>query len=83
MAKNYIAMRFAHKTDGTMSIPYQTYEEREPAEKEFYRLCMLAVDSEYPMDAVILLAKDGFELDRKVFTHDITPAVEPEQSEAE
>lgn len=79
MAKNYVAMRFVSKADGTMSIPYQTYEDRASAEKEFYRLCMLAVDSENPMDAVMLISKDGMMVDRKVFVHDVpAPAPEPE-----
>ena len=76
--KNFIVVRIANKADGTASIPVSAYENETDAWKEFYRLCGTAVDSAHPLDAVVILTKDGFELDHKAFVHEIVPEPEPE-----
>ena len=79
--KEYIVVRIANKADGTAACPVSAFEDEVSARKEFFRLCGQAVDSVHPMDAVALLTKQGFELDWKVFAHEVPP--EPEEVPAE
>ena len=76
--KNFIVIRIANKSDDTAAIPVSAFENEADAWKEFYRLCGTAVDSVHPLDAVVILTKDGFELDHKAFAHAPVPAPEPE-----
>ena len=76
--KNFVIVRIANKPDGTVSVPVNAFETEALAWKEYYRLCGTAVDSVNPMDAVVILTKEGFELEHKVFEH---PAPEPEAAE--
>ena len=71
--KNFIVIRIANKSDGTIAAPVASYEAEADAWKEFYRLCGAAVDSQHPMDAVTILTKEGFELNHKAFPHDVQP----------
>ena len=80
--KEYVVVRICNKVDGTVACPVSTFEVESDAQKEFYRLCGLAVDSTHLTDAVSLLTKQGFELKHEFFTHD-APAPEPEQGEGE
>ena len=78
--KEFVVVRICNKADGTVAIPVSSFENEVDANKEFYRLCGLAVDSTHLTDAVSLLTKQGFELKHEFFTHD-APAPEPEQGE--
>lgn len=81
--KEYFVIRIVNKPDGTVAAPVQAFDEETPAQKEFFRLCGLAVDSVNLTDAVSLLTKEGFELKHEVFNH-AEPEPEPEpEPEAE
>ena len=74
--REYFVIRLCNKADGTVACPVKSFEDEQGAYKEFYRSLAAAVDSENLTDAVVLLTKQGFELDYKVFTHD-APVEEP------
>lgn len=73
--KNYCVIRMANKPDGTFAAPVQAFESEADAQKEYFRLCGLAVDSVNLMDSVMLTTAQGFELKHETFLHD-APAVE-------
>ena len=73
--KNYLVVRFCNKQDGTVAAPVASFEDKDSAEKEYFRLCGQAVDSAHITDSVTLLTYQGFELRHEVFEH---PAPEPE-----
>ena len=77
--KEFVVLRIANKVDGTVSAPVKTFETEIEAQKEFFRSCAAAVDSENIMDAIALLTKEGFELRHEYFEHEIQP--EPEEHE--
>ena len=79
--KNYVVVRICNKQDGTVACPVSTFENETDAQKEFFRLCGLAVDSVHLTDAVALLTKQGFELKHEFFAHDPQPQPEPEPEE--
>lgn len=68
--KNYIVVRYANKPDHTEMARISAFESETEAWKEYYRFCGLAVDSENITDAVVIMTKDGFEIDHKCFVHD-------------
>ena len=72
--RNYFVLRIANKTDGTAVVPASSYESKQDAQKEFYRLCGQAVDSTHLTDTVMLVSKEGVTLDFRSFDH---PAPEP------
>lgn len=74
--KNYVVLRIANKADGTFNAPVQGFESESAAWKEFFRLCGAAVDSTHLVDSVVIMSKEGFELDHRVFLHGTEP--EPE-----
>ena len=78
--KEFVVLRIANKADGTTVAPVKTFETEVEAQKEFYRSCAAAVDSENITDAVTLLSKEGFELKHEYFEHE-APAPEPEPEE--
>lgn len=74
---NYLVIRIANKPDGSTAAPVQVFEDGVKAEKEYYRLCGLAVDSVNITDAVSLLTTRGEVMMQKCFFHQ----EEPEESE--
>ena len=74
--KNYCVIRMANKPDGTFAAPVQAFESEAEAQKEYFRLCGLAVDSVNLMDSVMLTTAQGFELKHETFLHDAVPAGE-------
>lgn len=68
--QNYVIVRIATKTDGTISAPTYGAETEVNAWKQFYRICGQAVDSEHPYDAAVLLDKFGGYMDGKYFVHE-------------
>lgn len=68
--KEFVVLRIANKADGTTVAPVKTFETEVEAEKEFFRSCAAAVDSENVTDAVTLLSKQGFEIKHEYFVHD-------------
>ena len=76
--KNFVVLRIANKADGTVAAPVKTFETEVEAQKEFFRSCAAAVDSDNITDGVSLLTKEGFELKHEYFEHDApTPEQEP------
>lgn len=73
--KAYCVIRMANKPDGSFAAPVQAFENEADAQKEYFRLCGLAVDSVNLMDSVMLTTAQGFELKHETFLHD---APEPE-----
>lgn len=81
--RNYFVLRIANKLDGTAVVPASSYESKQDAQKEFYRLCGQAVDSTHLTDTVMLVSKEGVTLDFKCFEHS-APEPEPvEEGEGE
>lgn len=72
--KEFVVLRIANKADGTTVAPVKTFETEVEAEKEFFRSCAAAVDSENVTDAVTLLSKQGFEIKHEYFVHEVAPA---------
>ena len=73
--KNFCVIRMANKPNGDFAAPVQAFELETDAQKEYFRLCGLAVDSVNLMDSVMLTTAQGFELKHETFLH---PAPEPE-----
>ena len=67
--KNFAVVRLANKSDGTLAAPVSGFDTETEAWKEFFRLCGGAVDSQHPMDTVVLVTKEGFTLDSRCFDH--------------
>lgn len=78
--KEFVVLRIANKADGTTVAPVKTFETEVEAQKEFFRSCAAAVDSENITDAVSLISKEGFEIKHEYFEHE-APAPEPEPEE--
>ena len=66
---NYLIIRIANKPDGSTSSPIQHFKDGIQAEKEFYRLCGLAVDSVNISDTVIMMTTRGEIMQSKWFYH--------------
>ena len=69
--KEFVVLRIANKADGTTVAPVKTFDTEVEAEKEFFRSCAAAVDSENVTDAVTLLSKQGFEIKHEYFVHEV------------
>lgn len=67
--KTYFVIRLVNKADGTVACPVVACETEIEAEKEFYRLCGVAVDSTNITDTVILSDIEGYPLEKKYFEH--------------
>ena len=65
----YLVIRIANKPDGSVAAPVIPFDDSVKAEKEFYRLCGLAVDSVNITDAVSLLTTRGEVIQQKCFFH--------------
>ena len=65
----YLILRIANKPDGSVAAPVIPFDDGVAAEKEFYRLCGLAVDSVNITDAVSLLTTRGEVIMQKCFFH--------------
>lgn len=75
--RKYLVVRIANKADSDIpSVPVSALETLEAASKEFYRLCGQAVDSQWPIDAVLMMTNRGDVLDKKVFDHQAEQAAE-------
>lgn len=70
---NFIVIRIANKADGSLAVPSSGHETQAAAEKEFFRQCGTAVDSAHPMDAVMLVTKEGFCMRHEAWEHEVTP----------
>jgi len=81
--KEFVVLRIANKADGTVSAPVKTFDTDVEAQKEFFRSCAAAVDSDNITDAIALLTKEGFELRHECFEHPIQLEPEPEPEEPE
>ena len=74
--KEFVVLRIANKADGTTVAPVKTFETEVEAEKEFFRSCAAAVDSDNVTDAVTLLSKQGFEIKHEYFVHEVQAQAE-------
>ncbi len=68
--KNFFVVRLCNKIDGTVACPVTACETEVEAQKEFFRLCGLAVDSTHLQDTVVMLTAQGFELRHETFAHE-------------
>ena len=67
---NFLVVRFSNKADGTVSAPIKACDTLVEAQKEFYRLCGLAVDSTHFTDSVTIIDNTGAEVDHAYFVHE-------------
>ena len=77
----YIAMGI-HVENGQASTPNsRQFTDRFQAERQYHLYCAAAATSSYPSDTAILMTADGFVLESKSWTHEVTPEPETETAE--
>ena len=75
--QNYVVIRISVQTNGKIAAPVNAYDTEDQAWRQYFTLCSQAVTSSYPMDSVVIMTKEGFQLEKKTFEHEVAePAAE-------
>ena len=74
----YIVMQAWVDVNGNIGTPVQNFDNEEDAWSRYHGILSQAAKSGYVMHGAIIMTQDLFELEHKVFTHDIQPEPEPE-----
>lgn len=70
MENLYFVIRMTKRQDGTIVAPAENRTTEQDARSLFYTRAGQAVASDNLIDTVVLLAADGFLMDKASFTHD-------------
>ena len=77
----FIVMQVWIDTEGKIGTPVQNFDNENEAWSRYHGILSQAAKSSYPKHGAIIMNEDLFELEHKVFTHDIQPEPEPEPEE--
>ena len=77
----FIVMQVWIDTEGKIGTPVQNFDNEDEAWSRYHGILSQAAKSSYPKHGAIIMNEDLFELEHKVFTHDIQPEPEPEPEE--
>ena len=84
----YIVMQTWVDANGAIGTPVQNFDNQEDAYSRYYNILGNAVKSNYPLHGAIIMTEELFELEHKIFKHEVIPPtpepeLEPEQEENE
>ena len=75
--QNFVVLRISVQPNGRIAAPVNAYETEDQAWRQYFSLCSQAVTSEYQYDSVVIMTKEGFQLEKKTFEHEVAePAAE-------
>ena len=77
----FIVMQVWIDTEGKIGTPVQNFDNEDEAWSRYHGILSQAAKSSYPKHGAIIMNEDLFELEHKVFVHDIQPEPEPEPEE--
>jgi len=68
----FIVMEIQVFADGAMSTPCYSYNDRNKAEAKYHSILSSAAVSNLPTHSAVLLTADGYFIDSKSYTHEVT-----------
>ena len=78
----FIVMQCWIDAEGKIGTPVQNFDSEDEAWSRYHGILSQAAKSSYPKHGAIIMNEDLFELEHKVFVHDIQPPEpEPEPEE--
>lgn len=79
----FIVMQCWIDAEGKIGTPVQNFDSEDEAWSRYHGILSQAAKSSYPKHGAIIMNEDLFELEHKVFVHDIQPEPEPEEDVTE
>lgn len=80
--QNFIVLEITRNAQGNIGVYPSAKESESAAWKKYYQILETAVESQAPLHSAVIMGADGFQIERKVYTHPIPePEPEPEPEE--
>lgn len=71
--QNYIVLEITRNAQGNIAVNASAKETENAAWKKYYQILEIAVDSAAPLHSAVIMGADGFEIERKTYTHEPEP----------
>lgn len=78
--QNFIVLEITRNAAGNIAVYPSAKESESAAWKKYYQILEVATESAAPLHGAVIMGADGFQIERKVYTHP-TPEPEPEPEE--